>query len=68
MLETAYQNFDENGAPTGQLICGSEFAGELKKYEADWASDKAFQAKVNEVKMRKRLEFNEREACRRLVG
>jgi len=68
MLEMGEQNFDDHGNPTGQMICGSEFAEELKKHEAEWANDKEFQAKIKEVRTRKRLEFHEREACRRLVG
>ncbi|MEI2726118.1 MAG: hypothetical protein V9H26_22170 [Verrucomicrobiota bacterium] len=68
MLEMMDQNFDENGNPTGQMIGGSEFIAELKKSEVEWANDKEFQARIKEVRMRKRLEFHEREACRRLVG
>jgi hypothetical protein len=67
MLEMGEQNFDEHGNPTGQMIGGSEFIAELKKREAEWANDKEFQAKVKDVRARKRLEFNEREARRRLV-
>ena len=68
LLEMGEQNFDEHGNPTQQLICGSEFAEELKKHEAEWSKDKEFHAKVQEIERRKRAEFNEREARRRLVG
>jgi hypothetical protein len=67
MFETVQQNFDEFGNPTGQLVCGSEFAEELKKREAEWRNDPAFMAKLEEQKRRKKAEFDEREACRRLV-
>jgi len=67
MLETAQQNFDEKGNPTGQLICGSEFAEELKRHKDEWENDKEFMAKVEELKKRKKAEFDEREARRRLV-
>lgn len=68
MLETVDQNFDDDGNPTGQMVAGSEFIAEFKKREVEWANDQEFQAKIKEVRMRKRLEFHEREACRRLVG
>ncbi len=68
LLEMGDHNFDEQGNPTQQLICGSELAEELKKHEAEWGADKEFQAKVEEVKRRKRADFNEREARRRLVS
>lgn len=68
LLEMGHHNFDEQGNPTAQLICGSEFAEELKQHEAEWANDKEFQSKVEDVKKRKRAEFNEREAHRRLVS
>ena len=67
MMETAQYNFDEAGKPTGQLVCSPEFAQELEKREAEWKDDKDFLAKIEEVKTRKKAEFDEREARRRLV-
>ena len=67
MLERVQQSFDEQGNPTNQLICGSEFGEELRQRETEWNEDKEFQAKVREITTRKREEFNEREARRRLV-
>jgi len=67
MLETTYHNFDESGNPTGKIVCGSEFAEELRKHETEWLNDKVFMAKLDELIARKREEFNEREACRKLV-
>jgi hypothetical protein len=68
MLDMVQQNFDEHGNPTQQLVCGSELAAELKKRETEWSNDKEFQAKVAEIQARKKAEFYEREARRRLVG
>lgn len=68
LLEMGQQNFDEHGNPTSQFVCGSEFMEELRKHEQEWNEDKEFQAKVEEIKSRKKAEFNEREARRRLVS
>lgn len=68
MLDMVQQNFDEHGNPTQQLVCGSEFAAELKKHQAEWSNDKVFQRKVAEIIARKKADFYEREARRRLVG
>jgi hypothetical protein len=67
MLEMIQHNFDEYGKPTAQLVCGPEFAEELKQRDVEWRGDKEFVAKVNEITNRKREEFHEREARRRLV-
>ena len=58
---------DEHGQPTNMLIVSPATAESLKKREAEWEQDRAFKAKVEEVKKRKKEEFDEREACRRLV-
>ena len=68
MLETGTENFDERGNPTRQLVCGSEFAEELRTREKEWAADPEFQARVQEIRSRKKAQFYEREARRRLVG
>jgi len=67
MLEMGTENFDERGNPTRQLVCGSEFAEEIKRREKEWAADPDFQGKVAEIRSRKKAEFDEREARRRLV-
>jgi hypothetical protein len=67
MLEMGIENFDERGNSTRQLVCGSEFAEELKMRDWEWAADPDFQAKVQEIRGRKKAEFDEREARRRLV-
>jgi hypothetical protein len=67
MLETIQQNFDERGNPTAQLVCGTEFAEELKKCEFEWRNDEEFVKKLEDIRNRKMEEFNEREARRRLV-
>lgn len=67
MLEITQQNFDELGKPTSQFVCGSEFLEEIKKRNEEWKNDTEFQAKVEEIKVRKKVEFDEREARRRLV-
>ncbi len=66
MLEVVQSNFDENGNPTGRLVCGSEFAEEIRKREAVWKNDSQFLAKLDEIRKRKKAEFNEREARRRI--
>ncbi|SRR6266496_4979947 len=68
ILEMGQHNFDDQGNPTGQFVCGSEFMEEIKNREREWSQDRQFLAKVEEAKARKRAEFNEREARRRLVG
>ena len=68
MLESVHHNFDEAGNPTGQFFGGSEFLQEIKSHEKEWSEDKEFQRKVSELKKRKRAEFDEREARRRLVS
>ena len=68
MIEVREHNFDEDGNPTGQMVCGSELAKELKYRFEEWKDDKVFLAKVAAITQRKRAEFNEREARRRLVG
>jgi hypothetical protein len=68
MIEAREHNFDEDGNPTGQLVCGSEFAEEVKRRAEEWQDDKEFLAKAVAITQRKRAEFNEREARRRLVG
>lgn len=67
MLEQVQQNFDEFGNPTARFICGSEVAKEMKMRDREWRGDKAFQAKLAELRERKKAEFNEREARRRLA-
>jgi hypothetical protein len=67
MLETRAENFDQDGNPAGQLICGSAFGEEIKNRMAEWSEDKEFQAKMTAITNRKKEEFNEREARRRLV-
>ncbi|MDD5140022.1 MAG: hypothetical protein PHY43_07170 [Verrucomicrobiales bacterium] len=67
LFEMGTHNFDEHGNPTGQFLCGSEFAQELTKHKDEWEQDKEFVAKVEEIKRRKKEEFNEREARRRLA-
>lgn len=68
MLEMTQHGFDEHGQPTNVLLVSSELGEELRRREAEWAKDESFKAKVEEVKKRKKEEFDEREARRRLVG
>jgi len=67
MLETGQHIFDEDGNSTQQLVCSPDLAQELLLREVEWKDDKAFHTKVDEIKQRKKAEFNEREARRRLV-
>lgn len=67
MLETGEDNFDENGAPTGRLICSPALAEEFALRQEQWKDDASFQTKVAEIRRRKRAAFDEREARRRLV-
>jgi hypothetical protein len=67
ILETTEANFDEAGQPTQRLVCGPELAQELALREEQWRHDAAFHSKVAEITQRKRADFNEREARRRLV-
>jgi hypothetical protein len=67
MFDLVEHNFDEAGNPTQQLVLGPELAAEFKKRFEEWSQDTAFMEKLEDIKQRKRLEFNEREARRRLV-
>lgn len=67
MAEMTVANFDETGTTTQKLICTPELAQELSLREAEWRHDKVFQAKLEEIKRRKKAEFDEREARRRLA-
>lgn len=67
LLEMREINFDARGNPTQQIICGHELAEEFENYEEEWAKDEEFQAQIRDIMRRKREEFNEREARRRLV-
>lgn len=67
MLEMTQHGFDEHGEPTNVLVVSPALGEDLKKREAEWAKDDVFKAKVDEIKRRKKEEFDEREARRRLV-
>jgi len=67
ILEMGEKTFDEHGNMEGQMLCNPAFAEELRQRETEWMKDKDFQAKVAEIITRKKAEFNEREAGRRLV-
>ena len=67
MLEMTQHGFDERGHPTNVLVASPTMVETLKKREAEWGQDEGFKAKVNKVRKRKKEEFDEREARRRLV-
>ncbi len=67
MFDMVEHNFDDVGNPTQKLVLGAELGAEFKKRAEDWSSDIRFNQKLKEIKERKRLEFDEREARRRLV-
>ena len=67
MLDMTQHCFDDHGNPTNMLLLHPNVAEALKKREEEWARDHVFLAKLEEIKRRKKEEFDEREARRRLV-
>jgi hypothetical protein len=67
MFDMVEHNFDEAGNPTQKLVLGPELAAEFRKKFEEWSQDAQFTQKLEDIKQRKRLEFDEREARRRLV-
>ncbi len=67
MLEMIEWNFDEQGNPTHQIVLGQTLAEEFKRKSTEWDADPEFRARIEAIKMRKKEDFNEREARRRLV-
>jgi len=67
MLEMVQHEFDERGDSAQKLILTPAMAEEFKKRECEWAADREFHAKLDDIKRRKKEEFDEREARRRLV-
>lgn len=67
MIEMTNHGFDDAGKSTNVFMVSPEMADQLVKAESEWKADKEFTAKFEEVKRRKREEFDEREARRRLV-
>ena len=67
MMEMTQHGFDDHGQPTNMLILSPAMEESLRKSEAEWQQDPTFKVRLDEVKRRKKEEFDEREARRRLV-
>ena len=66
-LDMGEHSFDENGKLQNTFVMGSSMFEEFKKCQAEWNNDPDFTMRVEDILRRKREEFNEREARRRLV-
>jgi hypothetical protein len=60
-------DFDDDGKPFSSFFCGMDFYQDILKKMPEWEKDPEFQKGLTELNARKRMEFREREARRRLV-
>jgi hypothetical protein len=61
-------DFGPDGKPhLPSIVVGSEAYAELQRKIPEWEKDPRFRARLEEIMRRKREDFCEREACRRLV-
>ena len=67
IIEGTPHGFDRNGESTNVLLVSPKIGDLLKAKEAEWSKDSVFVERVNVIKRKKREEFDEREARRRLV-
>lgn len=67
IFDTPAESFDEQGNSNMTFVLNPELARELAEKELQWSRDPKFVAQITELKQRKRREFDEREARRRLV-
>jgi hypothetical protein len=67
LVEKAEVDFDDKGESFGRWFCGMDFYQDVQKKLPEWEKDPEFQRRLNELNARKRMEFREREARRRLV-
>jgi hypothetical protein len=68
MVEKVEMDFDENDNPIHpSIVAGKEVVKELMKLAPEVENDPEFKKKHDEIIERKRLEFHEREAARKLV-
>ncbi|HEV2693401.1 MAG TPA: hypothetical protein VG347_10945 [Verrucomicrobiae bacterium] len=68
LLEKVQVDFSSDGNPIWpSLTLGSEALTHFKQQFPEWLKDPAFQQRLTTIVERKREEFYEREACRRLV-
>lgn len=68
LIEKMHIEFDEKGEPRmPSLNAGSEMFAHLQREMPKWHSDPVFQTRWKAIMDRKREDFREREACRRLV-
>ncbi len=67
MLQKVEMDFDENGQPLGQFYAGSAMMQEIARKVPEWNADPHLRARHEDIIQKKREEFREREARRRLV-
>lgn len=67
MLTKPAHGFDEQGKPTNAFILTPEAGKKLEMQHAEWMQDPTFVEEVATIKRRKKEEWDEREARRRLV-
>ena len=67
MVEKVEVDFDDDGESFSRFFCGSDFYQDVQKKLPEWEKDPEFQRRWKDLNARKRMEFREREARRRLV-
>lgn len=67
LVEKAEVDFDDGGESFSRWFCGMDFYQEVQRKMPEWEKDPEFQRRLKELNARKRMEFREREARRRLV-
>jgi len=60
-------DFDDEGKPFSSFFCGLDCYQDILKKTPEWEKDPEYQKSLTELNARKRMEFREREARRRLV-
>lgn len=68
VLETIQMDFDEHGKPNLQMVVHPDMLPHLEKIDAETRDDTAFAQKHSDLLERKRREWRDREASRKLVG
>ncbi|MBI5775047.1 MAG: hypothetical protein HZA89_15075 [Verrucomicrobia bacterium] len=67
LMEKTEEDFDDDGKSFSSFFCGMDFYQDVLKKMPEWEKDPEFHKRLKDLNARKRMEFREREARRRLV-
>ena len=67
LIEKAEVDFDDDGESFSRFFCGMDFYKDVEQKMPEWEKDPEFRRRLKELNARKKMEFYEREARRRLV-